>query len=131
MVDHLVDVLKIIDTPSSVVQVIDVPKIISQDSIPQRTLLSEPQLLVEQLVGRASAAGGHPGTRQGRSWQCMVPAHCTAGDLLVAVGHTAHPVVPPRRGSPPAKGGINTRHHHNWVGASATDSGADRGGGGG
>ena len=44
------DILKIIDMSSSVVQVIDVPKIISHDSIPQRMLLSEPQRLVEQLV---------------------------------------------------------------------------------
>ena len=49
-VEQLMDILKIIDMSSSVVQVIDVPKIISQDSIPQRTLLSELQQLVEQLV---------------------------------------------------------------------------------
>ena len=85
--------LKITDVSSSVVQDIDVPKIISQDSIPQRTLLSELQQLVEQLVDVPEA--GHPGTRQGRSWQCMVPAQGSAGDLLVNGGLTSRPVVLP------------------------------------
>ena len=47
MVDQLVDVLKFFDN-SVPEQVIDVPKI-SQDAIPQRTVLCEPQL-AEQLV---------------------------------------------------------------------------------
>ena len=47
MVDQLVDMLKLFDN-SVPEQVIDVPKI-SQDAIPQRTVLCEPQL-AEQLV---------------------------------------------------------------------------------
>ena len=46
--DQLVDVFKFFDI-SVPEQVIDVPKIISQDSTPQRAVLREPQL-VEQLV---------------------------------------------------------------------------------
>ena len=47
MVDQLVDVLKLFDN-SVPEHVIDVPKV-SQDAIPQRTVLCEPQL-AEQLV---------------------------------------------------------------------------------
>ena len=43
-VDQRVDVLKIIDLSSPVQQIIDVPKIISQDNIPQRAVLRVPQL---------------------------------------------------------------------------------------
>ena len=51
MVDQLVDVLQFFDTFRPVVAelVIEVPKIMHEDSIPQRAALREPQL-VEQLV---------------------------------------------------------------------------------
>ena len=50
VVDQLVDVLKIFHTMLPVVgQVVEVPKIILQDSIPQLIALRDPQL-VEQLV---------------------------------------------------------------------------------
>ena len=51
MVDHLVDVLKVIERTVLVVaeKVIEVPKIFSQDRIPQRTVLCGPQL-AKQLV---------------------------------------------------------------------------------
>ena len=50
MVDQLVEVLQFCDTfPIVAEQVLEVPKIVLEDNIPQRTALWEPQL-VEQLV---------------------------------------------------------------------------------
>ena len=98
MVDQLPEFLKI-----GVVQVLEVPKI-SQDSIPQRKLLSEPQL-VEQLVEVPVPEGGHTGTRQERTMALNGArllrgrgatggrAHATSCGTLLLV-------------SPPAQGGI-------------------------
>ena len=49
MVDQFVDVLQFFRTPGVAEQVIEVPMIILQDQIPQRTVLCDPQL-AEQLV---------------------------------------------------------------------------------
>ena len=69
-VDQLVDVLKLFDN-SVPEQVIDVPKF-SQDAIPQRTVLFEPQL-AEQLVEVPTAVTFVPGNtlfndRHGHEW---------------------------------------------------------------
>ena len=74
MVDQLVDVLKLFDNSVSE-QVIDVPKI-SQDAIPQRTVLFEPQL-AEQLVEVPTAVTFVPGRalfndRYGHEWVRVV-----------------------------------------------------------
>ena len=74
MVDQLVVVLKLFDN-SVPEQVIDVPKI-SQDAIPQRTVLFEPQL-AEQLVEVPTAVTFVPGRalfndRHGNEWVRVV-----------------------------------------------------------
>ena len=97
MVDQLVDILKIMAKLSPAVeeQVIDVPKII-QDPTPQRLELSEPQQLVEQLVEvpvvLTLAFVGACFTAMGRfTGGCRAPATSRGA---------------PRRGSPPAQGGL-------------------------
>ena len=104
MVEQLVDVLKLHDTAIPE-QVIAVPKI-SQDAIPQRTVLFEPQL-PEQLVEVPTAVTFVPGNtlfhdRHGHEWVWVVgPTRCISG--------TSHPITPsgsPRMDTPPAQGGI-------------------------
>ena len=84
-VDQRVEVLKIIDMSTPVEQVIDVRKIISQDSILQRAALRVPQL-VEQLVPSFSSSA--------RSATVPLLWSRPDGELLVEVGHTTHPVAP-------------------------------------
>ena len=92
-VDQPVDVMTIIDISSPLEQVIDVPKIISQDSILQRAALRG-----GTVRGRVSAlrprvfhheGGWHgSGTVLGRRWLPMVPVFWTRpnGELLVEEG---------------------------------------------
>ena len=74
MVDQLMDVLKLLDTAIPE-QVIAVPQV-SQDAIPQRTVLFEPQL-AEQLVEVPTAVTFVPGNalfndRHGHEWVRVV-----------------------------------------------------------
>ena len=94
MVDQLVDVLKLLDTAIPE-QVIAVPKI-SQDAIPQRTVLFEPQL-PEQLVEVPTAVTFVPGRalfhdRHGHEWVRGRRAHW--GVLLERL-FQLHPVGAP------------------------------------
>ena len=104
MVDQLVDVLKLFDN-SVPEQVIAVPKI-SHNTIPQRTVLFEPQL-PEQLVEVPTAVTFVPGNtlfhdRHGHELVRVVgPTGCISGTSL--------PITPsgsPRMDTPPAQGGI-------------------------
>ena len=100
-VDQLVAVLQNLGMSRPVEQVIDVPKIVSQDFIPQRAVLRVAQL-VEQLVDvplpslrlvRSVDAGGEVlGSGQRRCWLHVVPILWTTWGPLVAVGHTTCPV---------------------------------------
>ena len=74
----LMEILKIIDVPSSVEQVIAVPRI----SCPSRPLRVQEE--------------GDVGTVLGRRWPSMVPLRRATGGLLVEVGRTYRPVGPPR-----------------------------------
>ena len=112
MVDQLVDVLKLFDN-SVPEQVIDVPKI-SQDALPQRTVLWEPQL-AEQLVEVPTVpfSSSRPLTFQRRGTRCSLPLMDTSGaGSWSPLGCTSGGLAPstpsgdPRRDTPPAQGGI-------------------------
>ena len=104
-VDQLVDVLKILDISSPVEQVIDVPSIISLDSMLQSAVLRVPQLVEElvdvPVVSQADCAlkvlvprGAGTGTCQRCCWSYVVPGRWPDRGLLVEVGHTTRPVDP-------------------------------------
>ena len=121
MVEQLADILRILDMSSNFVQAIDMPKI-SQDSTPQRTDLTEPQL-AEQLVegptvvslsslqqqsveqnfdipvGRALFIG-----RGGHGW-CRVSGPIGVYYWRIGTPHTQWDLPLPRD-TPPAQGGI-------------------------
>ena len=82
MVDQLVKVFRLIDTVVPE-QVIDVPKITSQDVIPQRAVLRVPQL-VEQLVDEPvpSFDDFELGEEEEEEQPRVVPESCGAGFLV-------------------------------------------------
>ena len=103
MVDHLVDVLKFLDTAIPE-HVIAVPKI-PQDSIPHRTVLE--LQLAEQLVEVPTAVTHVPGRahfndRHEHEWVRVVGP---TGVYFWRVG-TPHTQWEPRRDTPPGQGGI-------------------------
>ena len=116
MVVEPVDVLKIRGISSLVAQVIDVPKIISQDNIPQRAVLRVPRL-VEQLVDVPVAVM----TVQRRCRPYVVPGRGADRGLLVDVGHTTRPADPGLTASP----GQRTNTGQGWW-CALTDSGCGR-----
>ena len=110
MVEQLVEVFRLIDTRVPE-QVIDVPKITSQDVIPPRAVLRVPQM-AEQLVevptvpclpqgmtilARFSDAAGH-------SWSQV--AGPTTGVFWWRSGTLHVQWTPSQRGTPPGQGGI-------------------------
>ena len=113
--DQLVGVLKFFDI-SVPEQVIDVPKIISQDSTPPRAVLREPQLM-EQLVEvpvlsfHECAVEAARGITQvlARVWDAAGSEWCQVsapwGVYWWKLG-TRHTQWAPQREPPPAKGGI-------------------------
>ena len=108
LVEQLVEVLQIADTSApDVEQVIDVPKIALEDGTP--VARRAPRAAGGGAVrGCASAADGHPGARQGRTWHPMVP-RCGEGERAgPTVGWWAAitPSGTAQRDSPLAQGGV-------------------------